>query len=406
MATRQETQNKRRAMRESIIESCRSGEVRDGDLMPPVRDLARQYGLSVNLASEVVQSLVAEGILHARPGAGTIAGHPRPTSAGTYLFLLPADASPEYIASSFLGAAQRGFEVAIAGLGGAILTLETVQARQYAAEGQLPPLAGVFSIHGAAVFSIHGAAVSEFSGDAEIPRACFGGTSFSEAPLFDCVRFDDFGGGQHATRHLLAAGHENIAFLALHAPDAPHHFFWSAEREMGWRETMHGIGKSCDELAFHPVQTPSLRANVGSTVHGAEQAESAREAVLSLLPFIREQKVTAVIAANFIAARTLFAELQESGFAADFWPAVVCFDGFDGLDNHVVSALNLPWDEVGKAGAQLLWERNVGRLRGPSAVRLVPMQLIPRLTCRPDWRENSGLVMPHLEELSLARPVF
>lgn len=397
MATRQETQNKRRAMREDIIESCRSGRIQQGELFPTVRDLARQYGLSVNLASEVVQSLVAEGVLHAKPGAGTIAGSPRPASPGTYLFVLPEGTGREHVLARHVGIVQRNFEVAIAQLGGACLTLEAAQARQFAVAGQLPQIAGVFAISPA-----------EFNGlpfNSDIPRVCFDEPVSSEPALnLDLVHFDDFKGGQQATQHLLAVGHESIAFLAMHAPQSPGIFSWSAEREKGWREAMTEAGKMDESMAFHPMQTPALQEPTGESLPFAgDQMEAAREAVVPLLSLIREGRVTAVVAANLYAARTLFAVLQEALIAPRLWPAVVCFDSFEELDNHVVSALNLPWDEIGKAGAQLLWERNVGRLRGPSTVRLVPMQLIPRLTCRRDWTAASSLVMPHLEIFSLPR---
>ena len=58
----------------------------------------------------------------------------------------------------------------------------------------------------------------------------------------------------------------------------------------------------------------------------------------------------------------------------------------------MVSYLRLPWDDVGRAAAQLLWERKTGRLAGQAAQRLVPMQLIPRLTCH--RKRSSRLVVP------------
>src|SRR4051812_16556180 len=111
MATRQETQIKRRTMRAAILESCRTGEIRDGEQIPPLRSLARQYGLSINLASEVIQGLIAEGVLHTRHGAGTYAGSLRPAGLGAFLYLLPHDVSFAFAAASHLGVVQRGFEL-------------------------------------------------------------------------------------------------------------------------------------------------------------------------------------------------------------------------------------------------------------------------------------------------------
>lgn len=382
-------------MRDSIIESCTNGQVREGDVIPPLRELARQYGLSVNLAGEVVQALVAEGVLHARPGAGIIAGNPRPASPGTYLLLLPEGATPEYTASSYMALVQLGFEVAVAACGGACLTLEAGQALDYAANGRLPELAGIFAVRAK---SLEGFAVSNGTS-----RAAFGepGAEWpADATGIDGVLFDDCDGGRQAAEHLLAAGHEKIAFLAVHAPDEPGEFRWSAERERGWRQSMTEAGKSCDGMVFHPSRPHLVPADKRGWVPGSEQVAAAREAAGRLLQYIRARQVTAVVAANFYAALAFFNLLEETAVAPDLWPAVVCFDSFGELDNHVISALNLPWYEVGKAGAQLLWERNVGRLRGPGIVRRVPMQLIPRLTCRPDRIQASSLVMPQLQLLT------
>lgn len=285
---------------------------------------------------------------------------------------------------------QRGFEVTIAQLGGSCLTLESTEARQYAASGEMPLLAGVMSVD---IGSAKG--IANLS---EVPHVCFDEPEQAGAvPDFDIVKFDDYDGGRQAARHLLGAGHGKIAFLAMHAPSDPDVFEWSAKREAGWCDELVEAGRSCQNMAFHPLQSPSLRSGENEPyVFAGEQTASAREAIGLLLPLLQTGEVTAVIAANLYAARTLFNVLIENHIVPKLWPAVVCFDSFDGLDNHVVSALNLPWGEVGKAGAQLLWERNVGRLQGPGTSRLVPMQLIPRLTCRPDWTEASSLVMPHL----------
>lgn len=377
-------------MRAAILQSCRTGAIRDGEQIPPVRSLARQYDLSINLASEVIRGLIAEGVLHTRQGAGTYAGSLRPAGMGAFLYLLPEDVTFAFAASGYLGVVQRGFELRIAQMGGSCIALEARRAREYVKSGDLPPLAGIFAIDAVT------ACDPTFSPD--IPRAWFGDPVAGQPEDGDYVHFDDIDGGRQAARYLLSLDHSKIAFLGLHAVAEVGAFRWSAEREIGWRDAM--LHQAPDALlrAFHPGKPPhEYVRDRQQNVDGTEQILAAREAAAAIPPLVQNGDVTAVIAANTFAARALFEVLESHSVPVDLWPAVVCFDNFDNLDNHVVSAMHLPWDDMGKAGAGLLWERKTGTLHGPGQPRLVPMQLIPRLTCRPEWRNASNLISPRSE---------
>lgn len=53
-------------------EQIQSGQLRDGDALPPVRQIARTWEISHATAAKVVQTLRAEGLVATRSGAGTV----------------------------------------------------------------------------------------------------------------------------------------------------------------------------------------------------------------------------------------------------------------------------------------------------------------------------------------------
>jgi DNA-binding LacI/PurR family transcriptional regulator len=105
---------------------------------------------------------------------------------------------------------------------------------------------------------------------------------------------------------------------------------------------------------------------------------------------------TAVVAANDRVALGLLRALRESSLPEYQWPSIVGFDDDPELAAHLVTSLRLPWDELGRAAADLLWERSRGQLEGAATHRRVPMRLIPRLTCRKDWSAtgHAALAVP------------
>lgn len=48
-----------------------TGQLKDGDTLPPIRQLATEHSISPATAAKVINTLVAEGLVVTRPGAGT-----------------------------------------------------------------------------------------------------------------------------------------------------------------------------------------------------------------------------------------------------------------------------------------------------------------------------------------------
>lgn len=370
MATRLAVQSGREALYEHLKVSCLDGSLVPGSMLPTVRELSERHGVTQHAVFQVIQRLTDEGVLYTVPRVGAFVGQPKREALEPYLMVLPPnDGNSQH----YLVQAQLGFEDRVTQLGGSSIVLTPAEVRAHRENNTLPPLAGVFEsleswIYGGRLFE-----------GAEVPSALFGNLEETNRNT-DCLSFDDMGGGTLATRHLWQNGHRRIAFLALHGESDPGLLSWSLLREIGWRKVLEQAGGESEGLAFHPAATPGLTQ--------AEQLRAAREAAAGI---VGRGDVTAVVVANALGAEGMFQVFHEAGWPMEKWPAVVCFDTMPGTYSSVVSYLRLPWEDLGREVAQILWERRTGRLTGEAVQRLVPMRLITRLSCRSDWTVSSGL---------------
>jgi DNA-binding LacI/PurR family transcriptional regulator len=378
MATRLDVQARRKALYDSLKQACLDGSFSPGVMLPTVRELGERHGISTNVAFGVIQSMIDEGLLYTVPRVGTFVGRLQQEKVEPYLMLLPARiTNPE---NSWLQA-QAGFEDRIAQLGGHSIVLTGEEAELHLQQNSLPPLSGVFATNHPQI--------SHLFADTNVQRVLYGSLEVDGGEV-DRVTFDDISGGALATRHLWQNGHRSIAFLAMHSADDQGVFSWSRNREIGWRRTLEQVGINSENLAFHPKRYLGFQP--------ANQLANAREAAKDL---IGRNDISAVIAVNVMAASGMLEAFQTSGWPIQHWPAVVCFDQAPRSSNPVVSYLRLPWEEIGREAAQILWERRNGRLKGEATQRLVSMRLIPRLSCRADWVTSSGLAQSRAVESSL-----
>lgn len=370
MSSRRENHHSRLDLKNDIREQCRSGALLPGTPAPALRDLSEKYGVSTWMVTKGLQELIEEGLLHTIPRVGTFVGT-RQSESENYLMLEDSTALSGRNLQFWLG-----FEGRIAQLGGASFKMSSAQLASAVSSHDLPMLRGIFEMN--------------WLGDelrrhnelqSVVARARF---SYSQIPITaqgadcDTIAFDDAGGGRQATQHLLSLGHTRIAFLGLHAANNAQEtrFSWSKSREDGWREAMTQAALTHDDLSF-------------DALNNAEEIEIER-AYLSSQKMLARGDVSAVVAANDQAAIGLIRALKNAKTPRERWPAIVGFDDDPGAAEHLVTSLRLPWDEMGRAAADLLWERRHGRLPREAQHRLVPMRLIKRLTCRKDWSTAAG----------------
>jgi len=379
MGLRREVAERKNALRQDLIEAGRSGLLGSGSTAWTQRELSQRYNLSQATVSRELRSLMIEGVLAAGMNASFGGRRNKAGNGDNGLFLLLTQNNSADLHTSLI---QNGFEERMAQLGANTLVLDRAAAQFYG-EG-LPPLSGIFEF-------------DERGSDFE-PGPPFQPTPVSGAEMAylrygrvveglsgDFIYFDNEDGGRQATTHLLRQGHSQIAFLALHARyDVPQSCLWSKERENGWEQAMRVAGAPLKTLAFHPTK---IRHGMGD-----EQARSAQETAKSL---VLRREISAVVAVNEYAAQGLFAALREANILPEQWPAVVCFDDFLQHDfqasAHIVTTMRQSWERLGREAAESLWQRWQGQLEPEPQQSLVPMRLVPRLTCQLAWSHTEQM---------------
>lgn len=368
--TRKEILERKNALLSDLRFAHQRGEALPGEMAVSQRELSAKYGLSVRTISIELQKLVDEGVLYTVPRVGTFVGQPRAARDNLFLAIFAYLDKPN---TQWAGV-RNGFEERIAALGGTSLVVDYATAERFRGTGETAP---------AGVFELHYQRTEPVWMESGVPRVEFGELNHV-CPGSDAVYFDNDDGGWKATRHLLGLGHRKIAFIGLHGEDEkPNFLLWSQQRQAGWRRALEAAGLSADGLSFRPPHTPETEQNV--------MEAATREIATRLL---RRDDITAVVAANAHAAHGLFQVLRAQNRPSADWPAIVGFDNelAQSSDDamHIVTALRLPWEEIGRQSADLLWQRAQGLDSEPQQLS-VPMTLIPRLSCRQEWHRAPGL---------------
>lgn len=375
IATRAVTHQQKESLKRRLREMCGNGQLVPGHPVPSERELAAQFNLSRPLVAQTLTELISEGLLYSVPRLGTFVGRPPDAAFEFYLLVLrrqPRD-------GDLLSYLQTGFEQRIAQLGGTSLMMLLETALEHYERGELPPLAGVFEPNNREGLGSEG---GDWRADEQIAAARFAGLN-TEWERADVVKFDNVGGGRQATAHLLGLGHRRIAFLGMHSPQNPVWCGWSSEREQGWHEAMEAAGHEVRGLAFQPEHEPPLPEGLKIAAQ-MEWMERVAQ------PLLGRRDISAVVAANDASAMALLEALRKADIAPAHWPAIVGFDNLSLTSGHVLTSMRLPWEEIGRTAADLLWERRHGRINGAPQERRIAMSLIPRLTCRSDWSLNPG----------------
>lgn len=387
MASRHHIKTQSELLKAELRAACRENRLRPGDAVSPLRQLCTDFELSHPVVMAVLRELCEEGLLHTVERTGTFAGPPRPKKRPLFAFFNVAS-ELQYSISL-----KNGFETRIAALGGGVITMSKQQGRQMLRESRFPDCAGVFEMSLGIEDTLREFAENEgLAVRTPLVKAhvVFGGSANFFDAAHDSVAFDDESGGRLATEHLISQGHERIAFLGVHqnpqqvAP-ALTEPKWSRDRQIGWQSALQNAGLGSEDLAFYAHSSWGKDCSPAQTILPTER-EPVADFLLALQNlFGTSEAISAVVTGNDHMASLLFSQLQRIQWPHESWPVVISFDGDLSLENEVVSSLNLPWDKIGRAAAELLWERSQGILTGAPVHRAVPMTLIPRLSCRTDW---------------------
>ncbi|MFC3577686.1 LacI family DNA-binding transcriptional regulator [Streptomyces yaanensis] len=169
------------------------------------------------------------------------------------------------------------------------------------------------------------------------------------APEAIALTFDNRGGGQRLTEHLIGLGHRRLGYIA-----GPEERTTTRHRLEGHRAALAAAGIEDD---------PRL------TVHGRYDRRSGYEATLELLR--REPSLTAVVAANDTVALGACAALRDSGLRI---PDDVSVAGFDDLPFSIdavpaLTTVRLPLAEAGARAGRIAMGREEPPPGGIATVR-------------------------------------
>ena len=377
MASRQETREQQKSVEQSLRALLVGGALKPGAMLPTVSAVAQQHGVSRYIAHQALQAVEAEGLFRAVAKVGSFAGGNQSQHASLQVFLIDDESLHPYATEI-----QIGFDSRVAERGGVALSLELSQSddswRDLDIEGAflLVREERLDDVSWRGLFS------------EGVPLVRIGGL-WREGESLDLLSFDNEDGGYRATHHLIERGCKSIAYLGVHAATAGAGARcgsakeWSSERESGWARALREAGLPFHAMAFAP------RQEAGDDAAGARAIGRSLAGELLLRGDIR-----GVVAANDAVALGLIDALCQSNLPRNEWPAIVAFDNSAEARRHNITSLHLPWDEIGREAADLVWSRAHNRLPTERQYSAVPMRLIPRLSCRENWPSFSNFSTP------------
>ena len=169
------------------------------------------------------------------------------------------------------------------------------------------------------------------------------------ASAIDHVSVDNFEAAQLATEHLIAQGHQRLAFVT------------AAGQTMSRSEKMKGFFAAAEAAGLRE----SARVIDGSTSAGYGDSEMADVGRLLAARIAKERKrPTGVVAVNDLLAYGLLAGFRDAGLAVPADVSVVGMDGLflSSLTSPGLTTVRLPVPEM----AQTIVERVIGRLADPA----------------------------------------
>jgi DNA-binding LacI/PurR family transcriptional regulator len=182
---------------------------------------------------------------------------------------------------------------------------------------------------------------------------------------------DDVEGGRIATRHLLALGHERVAFLG-EEPENPFGFVASGARQRGCSEVLAEAGLELE---------PDL---VRYALHDRTVAQRVAEQLLAY-----RDRPTAIFASSDVQATGVLAAARAAGLSVPDDLSVVGFDDIEISSYAGLTTVRQPLFESGRLGARLLLDALEGEGAPAGEVHQLPLELVERSTTGPPPRRRN-----------------
>ena len=193
----------------------------------------------------------------------------------------------------------------------------------------------------------------------------------------DCVLCDNYGGAHAAIQHLIALGHQRIAFLSRPILQ----LLPIAERLRGYRQALQDAGLA----PLPPLLVGSVGQEITSTHALRTHTDANSQDVREIARYLEDpQRATAIFTMNDFMAMQVFSAASSVGMRV---PGDFSLVGFDDLD--VVTQLEVPLTTVaqdplalGSRAAEALIQRIEG-YSGPSHQVVLPTRLMVRASTAP-----------------------
>jgi len=296
-------------------------------------------------------------------GMGTFAGRRPSQTAKVFLFVSDGGSRDATI--------RQGFEERLSALGAGSISLSRDDANQQAADKVLPEIDGAWDT------SFEG--TPELSPIRQRQAPVVGLLGKVDPATSDSVFFDDIQGGKIATQHLLSFGVRSAVFLGVHVADAPYGTLdWSERRADGFRQAMTSVGLEGSAKILLPAAVMPIDRPLEPWDYFGMGASLAGQ-VDCLEPNL------GIVAANDRVAYGFISAALASGVPADRIPPIIGFDNLASKFGSHLSSMALPWAELGRAAADIVFRRATGTLEGDPVSEVVSMLPITRLSSRRGW---------------------
>lgn len=353
-------------------------------LIPSLRELADRHAISKSLAQRVVRSLCEEGLLFPVHGMGTFAGRKPTLSDNVYLFV-----GEEGFRDGLI---RHGFEQRLSVLGAQSIAMPIKEATRQWNHGQLPEVQGVWN----PTFDLQ-----KGSGAGPVWQAPVVGLGGHVDPTSqDAVVFDDFRGGKAATLHLLTYGMRTGLFLGVHASDAPIGAVdWSRGRAEGFLAAMNSVGLEKSAQIVVPGRI-IVRKSRSEPFDWFEMGRQMATDYLATAKGLSDE--LGVVAVNDMVAYGFLSVLVQSGISPGAIPPIIGFDNINCRVGSHLSSMDLPWHELGRVAADILFRRSRGELPPAPVSEEIPMTQITRFSSTRGWLVRSpalyGLLLKSASE--------
>ncbi len=355
---------KRVQIRSIILTALNQGELAVGSRLPTEHELARQYGISRATIREGIASLVQEGILTRRRGAGTFVASLTPENGSKIIAaIVPCMRSHR---DSF-GESIRVIEDRLHEDGYSMILCnhenDPTRAQRYVHRLSRDGVSGVVfapvQLPDGKEFNLRIVRQLEAR---NLPFVLMG-TPISRDTLsrFSIVSTDGFSASRQIVRHLAGLGHQRIAYIRFEG------IFTDDERYSGYLEEMRLQGLNVPAEYVRNVKPVAVE------LQGQEEVRQ-----LLNLP----QPPTAVICLHDLAARNVMEEVQRLGLRI---PQDLAVTGFGDLHfaarlDPPLTTVRLPIQEEAELLVKLLFEKVRGVSAGEQQVFL-NADLVVRQSC-------------------------